>query len=103
MSVNPVGTGGSDTAFKAKVSDRIFVPSHVSGCLSVAALISFLHPYFLIPIFFVRYKPALILISVLANNNMITTISIVGIVSYKDDKDRNSLFFLTALVFIYLY
>ena len=40
-SVEPISTGGSDTAFKAKVSDRICVPSHVSGCLCVGTLLNF--------------------------------------------------------------
>ena len=84
-SVEPIGTGETDTAFKAKVSDRIYVLSNVSGRLCVVTLISFLHPYFLISILFVPYKPALILVSVLANNNMITKISTVDIIVNNDD------------------
>ena len=98
MSVNPSGTRGADTAFKPKVSGIIYVLSNVSGRLCVVTWINFEYWYLLITIFYVRYKPALILISLLANSNMISMTSILKITINNDDNENYLLLIIIAIL-----
>ena len=97
-SVEPIGTGETDAAFKSKVSGIIYVLSNVSGRLCVVTWINFEYWYLLITIFYVRYKPALILISLLANSNMISMTSILNIIINNDDNENYLLLIIIAIL-----
>ena len=80
-SVEPIGTREIIAPFLAKVRDRIYMSNHMSDYLFHKT--NFFNLYLPIAIYFPRFKPALILITVLVNNNIITKISIVDILSAK--------------------